>query len=338
MRTGLVALRVSLAVLWGATCACASGGDDSSPGGDGSVPPPFDGSVDAPREGTAPRDGASDGGGGDAAVTLTQACNDNATAYCTQLAMCSPYLMSTEYGDTATCESRLGYCLDIVTAKGTGWTADGLEACVKARSKLSCQQFLYERPAPAACTPTGTLKADATCLYDTQCATGYCKLTSAGACGTCVALGGSGAACTSSNDCEQTLVCSGSGLCTKPVGAGAACSATTPCALGLDCAGGACAKPVAVGAACGADGGAPCDPAAGAYCSGTTCAALSVVKTSDPCGGATNAVCYGGATCLAGSCQGPVKDGKACDGGIACQTPSTCNVGVCGLFGASNCK
>ena len=150
--------------------ACASGGDDSAGGGDGSVGPPVEAGLDGSRDaGGGGPDGATDAAGtGEGGVTLASACDDNATAYCAQLAKCSPYLLATEYGDTATCVSRLAYCTDIVAAKGSGWTADGLvEACVKARSKLPCESFLYERPAPADCTPAGTLKTAAQCLYDT---------------------------------------------------------------------------------------------------------------------------------------------------------------------------
>ena len=159
--------------------------------------------------------GSTDAGSDDSDATgaapdadVTQACSDNAAEYCAQLSTCSPFLLSTQYGDTVTCETRLAgaYCNNMVTAEGSGWTADGLEGCIAAREALSCTDFLYLKPAPSACRPTGTI-ASGGCLWDSQCSTGYCRIASGMQCGTCVERGNAGAPCTTSNDCDGNLVC-----------------------------------------------------------------------------------------------------------------------------------
>ena len=314
--------------------ACASGG--ASGGGS------FDGGDDATVDG-APGEGGSPGGDGGTpeggGTSLTQACSDNAAKYCAQLSTCSPFLLSTQYGDMPTCVMRLGgaYCSNIVTAKGSGWTGDGLEACVTARTALSCTDFLYGKPAPAACRPTGTITSGG-CLFDSQCGGGYCRILPGSQCGNCVLRGNTGASCMTSNDCDGNLVCL-AGACTAPVPLAAVCNATTPCQTGLVCLSGKCAQPGPVGAVCSADaGGIDCDYNLGAYCSGTSCAAITVAMISSLCGGSSPpAVCFADGACQGGFCVAPTADGQPCDGGLNCTIPSTCSAGVCSTPSASQC-
>jgi hypothetical protein len=332
-RSFLVLLGLASAVgLSAFAAACASGQlSDSTPS---------DGGDDSTIDGASPEGGgeggSAEGGGG---TSLTQACSDNAAKYCAQLNTCSPFLLSTQYGDVVTCQTRLGgaYCSDIVTAKGSGWTGDGLEACVAARSKLSCTDFLYLRPAPAACRPTGTITSGS-CLYDSQCGAGYCRIPGGMQCGNCVQRGNTGAPCTTSNDCDGNLVCLAA-ACAAPVPLGAACNATTPCQNGMVCLSGKCAQPGGVGATCSADaGGVDCDYALGAYCSGATCAAITVAMSASLCGGSSPpAVCYADGACQGGFCVPPVADGQPCDAGASCTIPSTCVAGTCGTPSAGQC-
>ena len=287
-------------------------------------------------------DGKS-GEGGANGTSLAQACTDNVSQYCQQLSMCSPFLVSIEYGDVVTCQTRLGpaYCNNIVTAKGSGWTGDGLEACVRARAKLSCTDFLYLRPAPAACRPTGTLSTQS-CLFDSQCGTGYCRTPGGGACGNCVQRGTTGAPCTTTSDCDGNLVCSGPAgatTCVAPQPLDGVCSATSPCQSGMACVSGKCAQPGNVGATCSADaGGVDCDYNLGAYCSGTACAAVSVGTLNSSCGGTAPPVsCLGDGVCQGGICVLPIADGQPCDGGLGCTTPSTCSAGTCSTPSAAQC-
>jgi hypothetical protein len=326
----LLGLLVQVALAAG-QASCASGGSDA--GGS---------SGDGGDDSTVVDGGPSDGGKKDSApivdASVSKACADNATSYCNQLFMCSPYLLSVEYGDVPTCQMQLGgaYCTDIVTAKGSGWTGGGLEACVAARQALTCQQFLYLKPARAACRPTGTLPMGA-CRYDTQCGTGYCSIPAGSACGNCVLRQSTGGVCATLSDCDSNLVCSGN-RCVVPAPPGGMCDPMTmPCENGMQCISGKCAVGGMANATCDADSGIGCDPNLGVYCSVGTCSAIMVGMINTTCGGSPPAVCYGDGTCSGGMCVPPIQDGQSCDGGVNCMTPSTCNSGTCGLFLASQC-
>ncbi|HEY8040566.1 MAG TPA: hypothetical protein VIF15_12260 [Polyangiaceae bacterium] len=319
--------------------ACASGGsgDSAAPGGD-------DASV--PGDGPLPEGaeaGGGEGGGGDGGIgaSLTKACADNASTYCAQLEQCAAFLFQTQYGDNLTCVARNTLaCTDGVQAPGAGWTGDGLEACVKARSALDCNTFLHGKPAPNACRVTGAITTSSKCRYDAQCGSGYCRYASGGLCGNCVNLGATGAPCTTSSDCDGNLMCAGT--CQVPNGVGGGCGATQPCQQGLVCAKGACAQPGVLGATCDPTlGGADCDYYQGFYCDGTskTCKAYATPHDGQSCGGGA-AVCFGGDTCFGGSCVAPVQDGSPCntDAGENCLAPSSCQTGLCQLYSATQCK
>ena len=322
--------------------ACASGSSDTSS---------YDGGDDSSTDGAPGEGGGSSGGEGGhpegGGTSLMQACIDNDQEYCNKLFTCSSFLLQEQYGDMPTCVMRLQpYCNAIVAAKGNGWTGDGLEACVAARDKLSCTDFFYGKPQPAACRPTGTITSGA-CLFDSQCGTGYCRIAAGSQCGNCVQLGNTGAACATTNDCDGNLVCANS-ACAAPVPIGGACSASSPCQSGAVClpvqaadggAAGKCIQPGGVGASCDADGGGTdCDQAVlGAYCSGGMCGAITVAMSASLCGGSPPSVCYASGACQGGFCVPPIADGQPCDGGQGCTIPSTCNAGTCGTPNASLC-
>lgn len=334
---------VSLAVSAGFV-ACATGGSNgASPSDGGEIGSP-DG-VSAGDAGAWSADGGAPEGGSNA--TLTQACSDNATQYCTQLAMCSPFLLNTTYGTKQDCIQRWqgAYCQAFVSAKGSGWTGPRLEACIAARAKQTCSEFLYAKPGPAACNPGGSLPVDAGCLFNPQCGSGYCRVAPSAACGTCAALGNTGSACTTSNDCGGNLLCSPTGnACVTPLPLGAMCvpdGGAAGCQTGLACLDGKCAAPGAVGAACDPDaGGIDCDSNLGAYCAGTTCATIPLAMVPGACGPTPSpGACYGDAPCIAGACQPAVPDGQPCseDSGINCVYPSECIAGLCATPTANDC-
>jgi hypothetical protein len=340
VRAGLLFLlgMAIAAPLAAAQASCASGGSDS--GGTAG-----DGGDDVSSDGPLGSEGGKDSGGGSGsssggAVSFSKACLDNAIEYCNQLQQCAPFLLQVEYGDESTCQSQLSpaFCMDIVTAPHTGWTAAGLEACAAARQKLSCQDFLYLKPPPASCRPTGTATDGAGCRYGSQCGSGYCRIPAGSMCGSCVALGNSASLCASSADCDSNLVCSGMGTCVAPAPLGGACdSMSAPCQNGLICSSGKCAVNGMVGASCDPDSGVGCDPALGAYCAAGSCAAVTVAMNTNTCGASPPTDCYGGGVCAGGFCSPPSGDGQPCEAGTDCLTPSTCNAGVCGLFHASMC-
>jgi hypothetical protein len=336
----------SLVLLAAFAPACANGGSGSDTPGDGGVGGGDD-SGDATVKGDAPHPTEGGGEGSMSGTTAVAACDANATAYCTQLQMCAPFLVTLEYGDVLTCESRQNPgCLDALAAPGTGWTGDKLEACVTARTALDCADFLHGKPQPTACLITGLFNTQS-CLYGAQCGTGYCRIASGSSCGNCVALGATGAPCTTSSDCAGNLLCAGVGTCQPPSSATSACTTTMPCAQGLSCIGGVCITPGGPGAACVAkNNNADCDYYQGVYCDGTTsmCTAYAIGQAGDSCGGATPTVCAGEGTCFQSLCEPPAADGSPCNAasGLDCMAPSSCQGTeggtTCSLFSASQCK
>jgi hypothetical protein len=337
----LFSVASSLAVL-AALAACASGGSSGGATSDGG------GADDASVDGSATGDGGNsdapqgDGGGGDGGPSLTAACADEAKNYCSQLDGCSSFLMNVTYGTATDCAVRFGaYCDAQVTAKGSGWTGAGVEACTAARSKLSCSDFLNAKAAPPACAPGGTLAMGSPCLFDAQCGTGYCSIPAGATCGTCMQRGGTGSPCATSNDCDGNLLCA-THACVAPLPLGAPCTpGMTPCLSGLACITGKCAAPGVAGAACSADaGGVDCASNLGAYCDGMACQAISVAMIPALCGDSPPTACYADGACVGGACQAPVPDGQTCtpDSGVNCTYPSVCGAaGTCVTPQASMC-
>ena len=335
----------SFVVLLAFASACANGGSSAglSPGDDGGS---LEGGGDATTKGDAPHDGAAEGMAGN--TSAQKACDDNAGAYCAQLNTCANFLVTTQYGDLPTCEARQSPgCLDALSAPGTGWTGDKLEACVTARTALDCMDFLHGKPQPAACRITGLITTSEACRYNEQCGTGYCRLAAGSNCGNCVTRGATGAPCTSSADCDGNLMCAGSGTCQPPASATNPCSATIPCVQGLACIGGFCVAPGVQGAPCvPKNNNADCDYYQGFYCDATSmaCQPYTIAQAGDSCGGTTPTVCAGEATCFQSLCVAPADDGSPCNAasGLDCMAPSSClgadGGATCGLFSASQCK
>lgn len=316
-------------------CATAGGGNGASSADGSDEGFTLEAGEGAVGEGGTVEGGGDGSGGGTSAA---KACADNASQYCMQLEMCSSFLFKVEYGDVVTCTTEVTPgCMDALMAPGTGWTGDKLEACIAARAKLTCEQFFYSKPYPNVCTPTGKL-GNASCRYDEQCGTGYCRIPNGMMCGTCVGRGATNAPCQSDDDCDGNLLCA-MGTCVVPSMIGGQCNATTmPCAYGLACVGGMCVVPGGVDAGCGDAGGA-CDFNFGAVCSGNVCTAVPVDTPGGSCSGPPTDECPSASACIQGFCAGPIADMMACDaGGIPCTPPDTCNAGTCSLFTASNCK
>ncbi|HEY1697748.1 MAG TPA: hypothetical protein VGG39_36560 [Polyangiaceae bacterium] len=330
-------------MLLGLAPACANGGSaGGDTGGDdeGGIPP-GDASADGVKSDAHPGDAKTDSPG--SGTTAQKACGDNATAYCAQLKTCTnSWLVTLQYGDDSTCYTQnLVGCMDALAAPGTGWTGDGLEACIAARTALSCSDFLYGKPAPKACRVTGSITTSNVCRYGAQCGTGYCRALNGAACGNCVTPGLTGGPCTTSSDCDGNLMCAGNGTCQPPAGLNAACGATMPCQGGLVCIAGSCVAPGAVGATCAAaNNGADCDYNQGAYCdtTGGLCASYVPAQAGSAC--SATAVCVGSATCFSGTCVAPVADQQACNPsqGQNCLPPDTCNAAeTCSYVTALQC-
>ncbi|HEY8089106.1 MAG TPA: hypothetical protein VIF09_14705 [Polyangiaceae bacterium] len=333
----------SVLLLLGPANACANGGNGSAGATDdeGGLPgdggPTGDGTVKGDAKGDAP------GGDGGGSVSAAKACADNATSYCTQLQTCADNLYKEQYNDTLTCTTaQTAGCLDALAAPNTGWTGAKLEACVAARTALSCNDFLFGKPQPKACQITGNVFNGA-CRYSGQCGSGYCRFASGAACGTCVSLGETGSPCTTASDCDGNLMCATAGTCQPPVSVGSPCGPANPCQSGLACISGNCAAPGQVGASCAAaNNGADCDSTQGLYCDTTTsqCKQVLTPNVGGTCGGSIPTVCVGSGTCSAGTCVAPVADKGACNPkqGQNCMAPDSCNdAGTCALITGADC-
>lgn len=249
------------------------------------------------------------------------------------------------FGSQSACVARMkAWTLAVYSQSGASASGDQLAACGDAYASSSCAD-LTQGPTPAACELPGTLAAGTACASAAQCTTGYCKFGASGGCGTCATRAAAGAACSSSNDCDNDLVCKDN-VCaaTRIVASGGTCDesdSAQECVYGTYCkrnAGastGACTAYAAAGANC-AD--AECDAFAGMACNqADVCAVYGVSAAGGACRGTTfnlcadRGDCVNGTSTTAGTCQASVAVGGSCTpSGPDCQYPAACNSnGVC---------
>ena len=284
-------------------------------------------------------------------VSADKACTDLAASLCTQIQNCAAPLISTGYGDVATCQARakLG-CMPTLMAPGTSATPDKLDKCATALSASTCDA-LYTRDPPTACLPDpGKLADGAACGDDAQCANKYCKKPANAVCGVCAAHATAGGACTVDTDCDVKLAC-GNNVCVAYGALGGTCDAGHPCAPPNVCKSGTCAMPAEAGQACTPSlSGGDCDETKGLFCNPSSvtagvCAVATFAGPGQPCGLVNGGVvgCSGGARCVRtgamGTCLAPAADGAACDStnGPDCVAPAECVGGVCKLPDPASC-
>jgi hypothetical protein len=280
----------------------------------------------------------------------TEGCQPYASALCAKLDSCAHFGLAVQYGDVATCTTRVAKaCALGVNAPGTGVTTANLEACASALGGVSCDDLLTNKP-PAACrTPAGTIAEAAPCAEDAQCQSRHCN-GSGGECGICTKKGDAGDVCATNKDCDDIgLVCANA-TCVVPGVAGAACDVTHPCIATLVCKSGTCTKPTAAGAPCDPPPARDCDGIAGFYCdsgsklcvqdgvasAGQSCAAVPGTPNNRPlCTGGTFCQPRGAIVCLADA-----ADGEPCDleSGPFCLAPATCTNEVCTILDPSTCN
>jgi hypothetical protein len=291
----------------------------------------------------------------EAGPSSTQACDDFATALCSQVSKCTPFAFQAAYPDMNTCKTRAAIpCPSALAANGTKMTTSDLESCVAAINAETCDEAL-DNPQPSACFLAGTLAAGAVCGSDWQCSTGFCQLTLGTLCGTCTShvMAGQkgpdgGPACIVDGQCAATLLCAG-GTCVSPSMMGATCSNTQPCLRTLACIGGTCKTPLALGATCAA--ATDCDGSKGLYCdlvaTPHTCKQTGQAMTGGMCGIVSGGLvaCTSGSVCAnitmgQGTCHAPASDNAPCGPGVGCQAPAECiksTAYACELPNAGNC-
>lgn len=334
-----------------AVAACSSCSSSSSNGtGSGSGSGGGSGGGSGSGSGSGGADAAAEAG-----PSMTQACDDFATAFCSQLAKCTPFALQVTYGDMATCVTRAAIpCPSALAANGTKTTTSDLEQCVQAVNAETCDEYL-DNPQPSACSIPGTVAAGAACGSDWQCSTGFCALTAGTLCGTCAtrAMPGQtgpdgGPVCLVDAQCAATSVCA-AGKCVTPGMMGATCSAMDPCLRTLACIGGTCKTPLQAGAACAA--ATDCDGSKGLYCDtkGTkTCKQTGTASAGGMCGVVNGGLvaCTAGSLCTnfnmqgQGTCHPPAADNAPCGTGVTCMAPAACvksSAFSCELPNAGNC-
>ena len=281
-------------------------------------------------------------------VTPDKACTDAAAQLCTQLQNCAAPLVTTQYGDVATCQARAKLtCLPALMAPMTSANPDKLDQCATATSMLTCNQ-LFTRDTPEICKPLpGKLADGSACGDDGQCTSTYCKKPANEVCGVCGARAAAGGACALDADCDYKLTCAMS-VCVAPGAVGASCDGGHPCAPPNVCKAALCTAPVGAGMACD-----PvvkdCDATKGLYCDPTTrvCALATFAAAGAPCGYVNGAFvgCAAAGHCklatasLMGTCLAAAADGAACDitNGPECTAPAQCIGSVCKLPNPAAC-
>lgn len=283
--------------------------------------------------------GGSSTGSGSGGVSATQACQDMATAACTQLSSCSPFGLQVAYGDATTCAQRLALgCMPMVGAPGSTVTPTQIDQCAQAITTETCSDWL-DNSQPSACNFTGSQASGSACGVGSQCQSGYCRLAPLSVCGTCADRAGAGQTgpeggpvCGVDADCSATLLCA-NGTCVAPAASGGACSAKQPCSRTLSCIGGTCATPKAVGNTCAA--ATDCDGNKGGICNTNTKTCIQTATASDgsACGivGGGLTSCTAGATCanfmdggFVGTCHQPAGDNAPCGLDLGCMSPALC--------------
>lgn len=234
-------------------------------------------------------------------------------------------------------------CSFSVNAPDVGWTPATLDACVQARSAMSCSDFLRGNNYPKVCYPAGPRANGSTCVFGHQCASGNCKKGTGANCGTCVPRAIKNAPCNTTSDCDIGLACAKNGTCQTPIAVNEACDDTRPCLNNLYCKGqqpnmpGICTKPGAPNDPCNPDlGGIDCDYFQFAWCDGSTktCGAYATADDGQACGFLMPGVytlCKGKSGCRSGTCAPPNDVGSTCDPtiGINCKRSAECVMKKC---------
>lgn len=269
----------------------------------------------------------------DAPLTADSVCAAVASARCTAISTCLPFILHQLYGAVATCRDRLKTrCLSNLSAPGSKTTLEATASCAKAIAGDACSDYL--RADPAACFPDpGTLANGAGCWDDAQCASAICVHGLFQFCGSCQPGVGLGASC-SSSPCVAGLNCS-AGVCVKLGSVGASCSDDAGCAQALLCRAGKCTVSV-LGDACNATTKTGCSLVAGLTCSASaTCTAAPSRETGGAC--VTFFDCHDG-DCVGGTCTPRLTVGSSCGSSVAnCVTPFSCFGGKCALPSATSC-
>jgi hypothetical protein len=302
-------------------------------------------------------------GGGLLDPTAESACTEYALRMCQLDEKCDPYFYRQYGGEASACLTRKRTeCVAMLTANGTGATAQDLQTCAAVVSTYSCDDIVANRKRPDECWRRGAIAEGGPCGLHAQCQSGWCDNVSMGTpCGVCGPHAPEGSACLQTNDCDRYLFCSKQ-VCVPRVPLGGPCDGPVRCLGALACLGAdggsrVCSKPLGPGASCDPGITTPfqCDAYLGLNCdeSTRTCTEPKLtpigescwmfdpdagvsVPTGD-CGFGLGAYCHigdGGA----GVCRPTVKDGDRCDNRDACIPPAECINSICAMPNPNDCR
>ena len=281
-------------------------------------------------------------------VSVDKACTDAANNLCARLQACAAPLITTVYGDLATCEMRSKLtCPQGLMAPSTSETPDRLDSCASQVPMIACTDLYTRAAPPSSCqAQPGKLANGAACGTDAQCMSAFCKTPANAVCGVCGMRSAAGNSCSVNNDCDYGLACANA-VCVAYGAVGATCDTNHPCGAPNKCRGGSCVTPVAAGGACDFVA-QDCDATQGLYCNQQrVCAMATFAAAGQPCGIVNGAYvgCSGGARCkgatltMPGTCLAPAADGAACDvnNGPDCLSPAQCVNSLCKLPNPATC-
>ncbi len=319
-----------LSLAFGAALCIALGCSGSS---NSLGPAPTGGSGGAAGDsgGTAAQSSGGSAGKPPAGISLEQAPEAYAKAYCTLIERCGGFFydLLTAYEDCVMLTAarfRQGGLFALTDAVDDGrveYHPELMPACLDAVETRACSS-LTMREIPAC-------EAAVTCTAS------------------------EGEPCELNDECEGSLICETSaacpGECVERYSAGVACSADDDCADGLVCSSltAHCVKPVELGQPC--EGGVEAQCAGGSFCAGSdvskmqtgTCAPLSAVKLGPAgaaCDPSAGVLCENGLSCvltgyedaLVWECRVPSAAGATCGVGLPenCPKGQYCPVDLAG--------
>jgi hypothetical protein len=205
---------------------------------------------------------------------------------------------------------------------GSTRTAENTIACIEAWRTFSCDDLGVNK-APS-CATEGTRPPGDKCVYDFQCASGYCNVQGAD-CGTCATLAPPGGACQAGSVyCPDGQTCT-AGTCVDsppvtvvlraPASAGAPCTRSSICPTGYFCNldtssrdNGHCLLPPGAGEPCGKEVAGFTNCSSGTYCRQDTAMCQLLPALGQPC----TTDCQPDSYCATGSCKARIDVGGAC--------------------------
>lgn len=221
-------------------------------------------------------------GCGKSGKSADEVCTLRAKVTCDKRSTCSQgYAITRDFGTMQNCLTQeKQVCMESVERKGSGNTAERVEACTAAIEKQSCDDRAAGVPLAACESGGGDFKDGTPCISTNQCASSYCDIPPGQACGKCAKKVADGMPCDSSGDCMEGSYCQRPpmavmGICARSGEEGATCNDTLRCGTGLSCIGfsasrgvdGTCRRPAAAASQ-------PCDNIEKLCVSGLRCVGL----------------------------------------------------------------